>query len=126
VFAPGKWKAGEFFCWYLGVVVAIPHGRHVLTYIGLKDANLKYSDGSNSPKLPLSLYLELGAFGASVNSSRNRPEVRPNLLIDKGIQILHEFRGVLMAASPLFVAMDFADAPTCWDYDPDAAHGCTN
>ena len=86
----------------------------------------KYNDGSNSPKLPLSLYLELGNPGASVNSSWNRPGVLPNLKIDRTIQILHEYRGMLMAASPLFVANDFADAPTCWDYDPNAAHGCTN
>ena len=89
-------------------------------------SDAKYNDGSNSHKLPLSLYLEIGAPGASVNSSRNRPEVRPNLRIDRRIQILHEFQGRLMVASPLFVAMDFADAFTCWDYDPDAAHGGTN
>jgi hypothetical protein len=123
VFAPGKWRAGEFFCWYLGVVVALPHGRHVLTSM---TSDEKYSDGSNSPKLPLSLYLELGAPGASVNSSWHRPGVRPNLRIDRKIQILHEFRGMLMAASPLFVAMDFENAPTCWDYDPNTAHGGTN
>jgi hypothetical protein len=123
VFAPGKWKKGEFFCWYLGVVVARPHGRHVLTSM---TSDEKYNDGSNSPKLPLSLYLELGNPGASVNSSWDRPDVQPNLKIDRTIQILHEYRGMLMAASPLFVANDFADAPTCWDYDPNAAHGCTN
>ena len=123
VFAPGKWKKGEFFCWYLGVVVARPHGRHVLTSM---TSDEKYSDGSNSPKLPLSLYLELGNPGASVNSSWFRPGVLPNLKIDRTIQILHEYRGMLMAASPLFVADDFADAPTCWDYDPNAAHGGTN
>jgi hypothetical protein len=124
VFAPGKWTAGEYFCWYLGEAVAIPHGRHVLTSIGTKKA--KYIDGSNSPKLPLSLYLELGAPGASVNSSRNRPDVRANLKLDRNRQIVHEFRGRLMAASPLFVAVDFENAPTCWDYDPNAAHGDTN
>ena len=52
--------------------------------------------------------------------------MRPNLRIDRRIQILHEFQGRLMVVSPLFVAMDFADAFTCWDYDPDAAHGDTN
>jgi hypothetical protein len=123
VFAPGEWRKGEFFCWYLGVVVARPHGRHVLTSM---TSDEKYNDGSNSPKLPLSLYLELGNPGASVNSSWDRPGVLPNLTMDRKIQILHEFRGMLMAASPLFVADDFADAPTCWDYDPNAAHGCTN
>jgi len=59
VFAPGKWKEGEFFCWYLGIAVAMPHGRHVLTSVGSEKA--KYCDGSNSYKLPLPLYIELGA-----------------------------------------------------------------
>ena len=122
VFAPGEWTKGEFFCWYLGLAVAIPHGRHVLTSIG---SDAKYNDGSNSHRLPLSEYMELGAPGASVNSSRNR-DVQPNLRIDRNVQIQHEFRGKLMVASPLFVAVDFANAPTCWDYDPDAAHGGTN
>ena len=95
----------------------------MLTSTGSHDA--KYNDGSNSPKLPLSEYIELGAPGPSVNSSRNR-DVQPNLRIDRRVQILHEFQGRLFVASPLFVAMDFADAFTCWDYDPDAAHGDTN
>jgi hypothetical protein len=124
VFAPGKWKKGDFFGWYLGEVVAIPHGRHVLTSV--RSDKARYCDGSISHKLPLSLYIELGAPGAFVNSSRYRPGVRPNLKIDRSIQILHVFRGRLMVASPLFVAYDFADAFTCWDYDPDAAHGSTN
>ena len=124
VFAPGEWKEGEFFCWYLGEVVAIPHGRHVLTSIGSDCA--KYCDGSISHKLPVSLYIKLGAPGPSVNSSRNRPDVEPNLRIDRGIQIIREFQGRRMVAYPLFVNMDFADAFTCWDYDPDAAHGGTN
>ncbi len=73
------------------------------------------------------MYLELGAPGASVNSSRNRPDVvRPNLRIDRNRQILHEFHGRLMAASPLFVAVDFENVHACWDYDPNAAHGDTN
>jgi hypothetical protein len=124
VFAPGKWKKGDFFGWYLGEVVAIPHGRHVLTSV--RSDKARYCDGSISHKLPLSLYIELGAPGAFVNSSRYRPGVRPNLKLDRSIQILHVFRGRLMVASPLFVAYDFADAFTCWDYDPDAAHGSTN
>jgi len=124
VFAPGKWKKGEFFCWYLGIAVAMPHGRHVLTSFGSKKE--KYCDGSNSYKLPLPLYIELGAPGPSVNSSKNRPEVRPNLKMDRKLQILHEYQGIPMVVSPLFVAKDCADTFTWWEYDPDAAHGKTN
>jgi hypothetical protein len=64
--------------------------------------------------------------GELVNSSRNRPEVRPNLRMDRKLQILHEFQGRLMVVSPLFVAIDCADTFTWWDYDPNAAHGDTN
>jgi hypothetical protein len=123
VFAPGKWTKGQFFCWYLGIVAAIPRGRHILTSIG-KAA--KYCDGSNSRALPLSTYLELGAPGASINSSRDREGVVANLSIDQNIQILHQVGGKRYSLTPLFVANDFEDAPTCWDYDPAAGHGTSN
>ena len=123
VFAPGQWTKGQFFCWYLGIVAAIPRGRHILTSIGMA---AKYCDGSNSRALPLSTYLELGAPGASINSSRGRDGVGANLSIDQNIQILHQVGGKRYSLTPLFVANDFEDAPTCWDYDPAAGHGTSN
>jgi hypothetical protein len=46
--------------------------------------------------------------------------------MDRKLQILHEYQGILMVVSPLFVHKDCEDTFTWWDYDPDAAHGKAN
>ena len=120
VFAPGKWKKGHFFGFYLGTDDN-PRGRHVVTSIGL---DTKHCDGAASWFLPFSVFLERGTPGSFVNSSWNRAaDIRPNLRLDRRKQLTHFYNGKLLVLIPMFVQYDFADAFTSWDYNPNARGG---